>query len=192
MVSGARAQAIVQQLEAAVNAEKRVFIGFRIGDFVPELFVYQNAVRKGETGVVNKGRLSQVTFAKVDGQTFDPAFAPTLHLENSAGIVIISDELVRFSKPSAEAVVRQELLAASALFHDPQLLDPTIAENPIISPASITFGAASYSSTGTDAASIDADLKNLLAALVAADCTERDSTTSYSRRRPRFRSRKKQ
>lgn len=70
-VSGVRAQSIVQQLEAAVNAEQRVFIGFRIGDFVPELFVYQNGVRKGETGVVNKGRLLQVTFAKVDGQTFE-------------------------------------------------------------------------------------------------------------------------
>jgi hypothetical protein len=70
-VSGVRAQAIVQRLEAAVNAEKRVFIGFRIGDFIPELFVYQNGVRKGETGVVNKGRLLQVTFAKVDGQTFE-------------------------------------------------------------------------------------------------------------------------
>ena len=70
-VTGTRAQAIVQQLEAAVNAEQRVFIGFRIGDFFPELFVYQSGVRKGETGVVNKGRLLQVTFAKVDGQTFE-------------------------------------------------------------------------------------------------------------------------
>lgn len=70
-VSGARAQAIVQQLEAAVNAERRVFIGFRIGDFVPELFVYQHGARKGETGVVNKGRLLQVKFANVDGQTFE-------------------------------------------------------------------------------------------------------------------------
>jgi len=70
-VTGTRAQAIVQQLEAAVNAEQHVFIGFRIGDFFPELFVYQNGVRKGETGVVNKGRLLQVTFAKVDGQTFE-------------------------------------------------------------------------------------------------------------------------
>ena len=33
--------------------------------------LYQNGVRKGETGVVNKGRLLQVTFAKVDGQTFE-------------------------------------------------------------------------------------------------------------------------
>ena len=70
-VSGNRAQAIVQQLEAAVNAEKKVFLGFRIGDFVPEVFVYQNGVRKGETGVVNKGRLLQVTFVKVDGQPFE-------------------------------------------------------------------------------------------------------------------------
>ena len=70
-VSGTRAQVIVLQLEAAVKAERRVFIGFRIGDFVPELFVYQNGERKGETGVVNKGRLLQVTFAKVDGQTFE-------------------------------------------------------------------------------------------------------------------------
>jgi Protein of unknown function (DUF3577)/Fe2+ transport protein len=70
-VSGSRAQSIVGQLEADVKAEKKVFIGFRIGDFVPELFVYQNGKRKGETGVVNKGRLLQVTFAKVDGQTVE-------------------------------------------------------------------------------------------------------------------------
>jgi len=70
-VSGTRAQAIVLQLEPAVNAERRVFIGFRIGDFAPELFVYQNGVQKGKTGVVNKGRLLQVTFVKVDGQTFE-------------------------------------------------------------------------------------------------------------------------
>lgn len=71
VVSGSRAQAIVQQLEAAANAEKRVFIGFRIGDFVPEVFVYQNGVRKGETGVVNKGRLLQIRFVKVDGEPFE-------------------------------------------------------------------------------------------------------------------------
>jgi hypothetical protein len=70
-VSGSRAQVIVEQLTAAVNAEKRVFIGFRISDFVPELFVYQSGKRKGETGVVNKGRLLLITFAKVDGQTIE-------------------------------------------------------------------------------------------------------------------------
>ncbi len=82
-VSGVRAQSIVQQLEAAVNAEQRVFIGFRIGDFVPELFVYQNGVRKGETGVVNKGRLLQVTFAKVDGQTFELPPEEVVAVENA-------------------------------------------------------------------------------------------------------------
>lgn len=70
-VSGVRAQTVVKQLEAAVNAQQRVFIGFRIGDFAPELFVYQNGPRKGETGVVNRGRLLQVTFAKIDGRTVE-------------------------------------------------------------------------------------------------------------------------
>jgi len=68
-VSGADAQQIVRQLEADVTAEKRVIIGFRISDIYPEAFTYENGDHKGETGVIIKGRLLRVKFAKVNGES---------------------------------------------------------------------------------------------------------------------------
>ena len=42
-------------------------MGFKLGDIYPEKFVYENGDRKGEVGMVIKGRLLKVRFAKVDG-----------------------------------------------------------------------------------------------------------------------------
>ena len=68
-VSGMDAQKIVRQLEADVNAEKRVIIGFRISDIYPETFTYEKGERQGQTGVSLKGRLLRVKFAKVNGES---------------------------------------------------------------------------------------------------------------------------
>jgi len=68
-VSGADAQKIVRQLEADVNAEKRVIIGFRISDIYPETFTYEKGERQGQTGVSLRGRLLRVKFAKVNGES---------------------------------------------------------------------------------------------------------------------------
>jgi Protein of unknown function (DUF3577) len=70
-VSGADAQEVVRRLEADVNAEKSVLIGFRIADIYPELFTFEKGERKGETGVAIKGRLLRIKFAKVNGQAID-------------------------------------------------------------------------------------------------------------------------
>ncbi len=67
-VSGADAQEIVRLLEADVNADKRVIIGFRIADIYPETFVFEKGDHQGETGVSIKGRLLRVKFAKVNGE----------------------------------------------------------------------------------------------------------------------------
>jgi hypothetical protein len=68
-VSGSDAQKIVKALEADVNADKSVIIGFRIADIYPELFTYEKGERQGQTGVSIKGRLLRVKFAKVDGES---------------------------------------------------------------------------------------------------------------------------
>ena len=76
-VTGTEAKEIVMQLKSNVDAKKAVIVGFKLGDIYPEKFVYENGDRKGEVGVVIKGRLLKVRFAKVDGETVDlPREAP--------------------------------------------------------------------------------------------------------------------
>ena len=61
---------IVKRLKPDVDARKAVIVGFKLGDIYPEKFVYENGDRKGEVGMVIKGRLLKVRFAKVDGVNF--------------------------------------------------------------------------------------------------------------------------
>lgn len=84
-----------------------------------------------------------------------------LRWAKAAGIVILTDELVRFSNPSAEAVVRQDLTDAMAQFLDRQFVDPTVAEVTNVSPASITNGVTPVTPSGTTASAFRADLKSL-------------------------------
>ncbi len=73
-VSGTDAQEIIKLLEADSNAKKAVVIGFKLGDIYAETFIYQKDTqyhKKGDVGVMIKGRLLKVTFAKVDGKTVD-------------------------------------------------------------------------------------------------------------------------
>lgn len=63
-VSGAEAEKLVRRCMDAVEAEKKVLIGFNIGDIYPDLYE-----SNGETKVMMKGRLLRIDWIKVDGQT---------------------------------------------------------------------------------------------------------------------------
>jgi HK97 family phage major capsid protein len=76
------------------------------------------------------------------------------------GLVSSSIELIRLSSPSAEGLVRADLLSAVAAFTDLALIDPTAAATDI-SPASITYGAPSVAATGTTIAAAGEDLRAL-------------------------------
>lgn len=78
-----------------------------------------------------------------------------------AGIIPMSEELVRFSDPSAEMLVRDDLAAAITQFMDSEFIDPTKAEASGVSPASITNGLTAVAATGTTAAALRADVKSL-------------------------------
>lgn len=82
----------------------------------------------------------------------------TLRWAKAAGIVVLTDELVRFSNPSAEALVRQDLADEMAKFLDQQFVDPSVAAVTDVSPASITNGASHDAATGTTAADLRDDL----------------------------------
>jgi len=86
----------------------------------------------------------------------------TLAQNKIATIVVMTEELVRFSNPAAEAVVRQDMIDAIAQFTDQQFIDPSITVSGTVRPASITNGAGSASMTGVTLATIQADIATLL------------------------------
>lgn len=90
--------------------------------------------------------------------TTNPTFGNiTLTKSKVAGIVLLSDELVRFSNPKADQLVLDDLLKSTAAFIDGQFFDPTKAEE-TDSPASILNGLTAVPSSGVTGAAIEADL----------------------------------
>lgn len=83
-----------------------------------------------------------------------------------AGIVVLTDELVRSSDPSAESIMQRDLGAGIIEFSDRQFVDPTKAEVPDVSPASITNGAPEITSSGTTAAAVEADFAAMVKSLI--------------------------
>ena len=92
-----------------------------------------------------------------------------LRWAKAAGIIVLTDELVRFSNPAAEAVVRQDLIDAMTQFLDRQFVDPGVAEVTNVSPASITNGVSPSTATGTNEAAFRADAKTMLSTFLAAN-----------------------
>jgi HK97 family phage major capsid protein len=112
-------------------------------------------------GWVGEYRPAPVGKIDLEGETFEHS--------KVGGIVVISNELARSSDPAAEALIQRDLIAAVAQFTDQAFLDPSAAEVPDVSPASITYNAVGIPSTGAGAAEIEADLKELVSTLQGAD-----------------------
>jgi HK97 family phage major capsid protein len=104
----------------------------------------------------------------------------TLSIAKCAGIIVISEELARVSTPSAEAVIRQDMIAGIAAFLDVQFTDPTIAAVANVSPASVTNGVTIIPSVGTTPANARTDIQALAAAMLAANISTAGSTLLMS------------
>lgn len=78
----------------------------------------------------------------------------SLGMAKAAGIIVLTEELVRSSSPSAEMIVRDEMVKGIAAFLDQQFTDPAVAAVADVSPASVTNGAPT-------AASLDDPAKDL-------------------------------
>lgn len=102
---------------------------------------------------VGEGKVKPVSSLAFDSVTLDH--------NKIAGIIVLTDELVRLSDPSAELLVRNDLAAAIVQFMDDQFLDPTKASNDV-SPASITYGVTPVTASGTTADALRADIGSLL------------------------------
>ncbi|SEG29761.1 STY4534 family ICE replication protein [Billgrantia desiderata] len=66
-VSGAEAQSLVRRCRDAVEAEKKVLIGFKLGDLWGDIFTYSKGKKAGQQDVSFKARLLFVSWIKVDG-----------------------------------------------------------------------------------------------------------------------------
>lgn len=122
----------------------------------------------GQTGGSSVGWVGEGQAKPVSALSFDTT---TLRFTKVAGIVVLTDELVRFSNPSAEAIVRQDLTATIAQFLDEQFVDPAVAEVANVSPASVTNGVTPIAASGTDADSLRADVRAVFNAFIAANMT---------------------
>jgi HK97 family phage major capsid protein/HK97 family phage prohead protease len=92
-----------------------------------------------------------------------------LRWAKAAGIIVLTEELVRFSNPAAEAVVRADMIDAMAQFLDRQFVDPTVAAVTNVSPASITNGVTATTRTGTNQAAFVTDVTTLLTTFLTAN-----------------------
>jgi len=78
----------------------------------------------------------------------------TLPVNKVAGIIVLTEELVRLSNPKAEDLVRRDMIAGIAQFLDNQFIDPAVALVAGVNPASITNGAPTAAATTNPLADI--------------------------------------
>ena len=93
----------------------------------------------------------------------------TLTITKCAGIIVITEELARVSTPSAEAVIRQDMINGIAAFLDTEFTDPTKAPVAGVSPGSVTNGVTPITTAGTSPANARTDIQALANAMVAAN-----------------------
>jgi HK97 family phage major capsid protein len=101
-----------------------------------------------------------------------------------ANIAVLSEELLRFSNPSAEALVRDSLAQALIERLDIDFIDPAKALDANVSPASVTNGVTPIVATGTgDADDVRTDVKAAMTTFITANITPTAGVWIMSARR---------
>jgi len=106
---------------------------------------------------VGEGKVKPVSSLAFDSITLDHA--------KIAGIIALTDELVRLSSPSADRLVRDDLAASIIQFMDSQFVDPSKAANDV-SPASVTNGVTPVTASGTTLDALKADVQTLVMSFI--------------------------
>ena len=92
-----------------------------------------------------------------------------LGMTKLAGIVVLTEELVRASNPAAEGIVRTDLAATIVSTTDRDFVDPANAGTANVKPASITNGVTPVIASGQDADAVRGDVRKLLAKFLQAN-----------------------
>ena len=132
-----------------------------------------------QTGASTVGWVGEAKTKPVTNPTFGSI---TLTKSKVAGIVMLSEELVRFSNPKADGLVLDDLIKSTAAFIDGQFFDPAKAEA-TDSPASILNGVTPVNSTGETGAAIEADLAAVIKQATDAGLTLEGATWVMSETR---------
>lgn len=93
----------------------------------------------------------------------------TLEPLKVANIAVATMEVIRDSSPSAEVIIRDQLVAALRERLDRDFIDPAKASVNGVSPASILNAIGALPSSGSDADSVRVDIKTLFSAFIAAN-----------------------
>lgn len=130
----------------------------------------------GTFGWVGEGKAKPVS-----AMAFDSV---TLRWAKAAGICVLTKELIRYSSPSAEQIVRDSMVKDITAFLDVQFIDPTVAEVTAsgvqVSPASITNGVTPTAASGTTAAAFRTDMKALFATFLTVNDNPSDAVVLMS------------
>ncbi len=68
-VSGTVAAKVIKRLDKACQDNKKILIGFKIGDLYPETFTYKSGEKQGQMGISLKARLLYIGWVKIEGET---------------------------------------------------------------------------------------------------------------------------
>ena len=93
----------------------------------------------------------------------------SLGVSKASGIIIVTDELAKLSRPGADVVLRNELVKGLAQFLDTQFVDPAVAPVANVSPGSVTNATTAITSAGTLQANAATDIQALVSQFVAAN-----------------------
>jgi HK97 family phage major capsid protein len=93
--------------------------------------------------------------------------AITIPWSKLACIIVITEELARFSDPSAEMLVRDDLAESLVRYADSQFTNPAVAAVANVNPASITNGVVPIASSGVTVTEVNADATTALKQLAA-------------------------
>jgi HK97 family phage major capsid protein len=112
-----------------------------------------------QTGGSNVNWVGEAAPKPVTELAFDEII---LEQDKIAGIVVLTEELIRLSSPNAEEVVRRDLVEQIARFIDVQFLTASVTatEN---NPASVTNGVSAITGSGSTADDLYSDLNAALA-----------------------------
>jgi HK97 family phage major capsid protein len=115
----------------------------------------------GTAGWVGEGAPKGVTAIALD--------SVSLKYKKLATIAVISEELARFSTPSAEMIIRDTLAGAIIQQMDSDFINPANAGTTDVKPASITNSVTGIASSGTDETSVRRDVQAVFAPFIAAN-----------------------
>ncbi|BAU73218.1 STY4534 family ICE replication protein [Metapseudomonas furukawaii] len=119
-VSGSEAQHLIRRCEEAVKAERKVLIGFRLGDLWTDIFTYTKGKNEGKPGVSLKARLLFVSWIKIDGEMVYEAEPKTTDDAASEDAPAPSSASAAQDAPVSEAAINDD---ADAPAEAPALAD---------------------------------------------------------------------